>query len=71
MTQYLTPRQFIAKHTWATNGGMRHYLFYGETNGLNKSGAILRIGRKILINEEKFFEWIETLNKSNSGGNHE
>ena len=27
-------------------------------NGLEKSGAILRIGRRVLIDEQRFFFWI-------------
>lgn len=67
MKHYLTPKQFIAKYSWITNGGIRHYLFFGDTNGLNSSGAIIRIGRKILIDEAKFFIWIELQNQPNLG----
>lgn len=27
-------------------------------NGLAEAGAIVRVGRRVLIDEEKFFEWI-------------
>lgn len=30
-------------------------------NGLIEAGAIVRIGRKVLIDEAKFFEWVEAL----------
>jgi len=43
-------------------GGIRHRIFNEETNGLKKSGAILRNGRRVLINEEKFFSWLEDQN---------
>jgi hypothetical protein len=29
-------------------------------NGFLEIGAIIRIGRKVLINEERFFNWIES-----------
>lgn len=29
-----------------------------RTNGLKASGAIIRNGRRILIDEEKFFNWL-------------
>jgi hypothetical protein len=56
--KFLTVEQFVSKHQCFTIGGVRSYLFFEDTNGLKKSGAIVRIGRKILIDEEKFFNWI-------------
>ena len=59
---YLTVQQFKAKHTAFTNGGIRSLIFNEYQNGLAKSGAIIRIGRKVLIHEEKFFLWVESQN---------
>ncbi|MGB4499392.1 MAG: hypothetical protein WBI40_11920 [Methylococcaceae bacterium] len=42
-----------------TVGGLRDWIFNEEKNGLKESGAIIRIGKKLLINEEKFFAWVE------------
>ncbi len=55
-----TVKQFAEKHPAFPIGGLRHRLFYKETNGLNDSGAIVHNGRRILINEEKFFQWLES-----------
>ena len=60
---YLTVNQFIEKQPAFTNGGLRALIFNEYSNGLAKSGAIVRIGRKILIDEAKFFSWIELQNK--------
>jgi hypothetical protein len=57
--QYLTVSQFIEQYKAFTQGGMRSLIFNENTNGLAASGAVLRIGRKVLINETKFFAWIE------------
>jgi hypothetical protein len=46
-----------------TEGGMRSLIFNEELNGLKGSGAILRVGRKILIDEPKFYEWIKSQNE--------
>jgi len=46
-----------------THGGMRSLVFNEELNGLKESGAILRVGRKILIDEPKFYDWIKSQNK--------
>ena len=56
----LTFKFFHQKHSLAvTIGGLRNQIFHADKNGLQQSGAIIRLGRKILINEEKFFAWIE------------
>jgi len=64
LSEYLTPKQFVAKHQFMPMGGLRHLLFHSKENGLEK--AILKIGKKkILISEVKFFEW---LHEQNQGG---
>lgn len=60
---YLTVNQFVQKHTAFKIGGLRSLIFNEHSNGLSKSAAIIRIGRKILINEEKFFGWVESQNQ--------
>ena len=62
MKQLLTVKQLVQKYPCFTTGGMRYYIFYAKTNGLEASGAILRLGRKLLIDEEKFIGWIESQN---------
>ncbi len=63
MQTLLTVRQFIDKQPAFTAGGLRALIFNEHSNGLAISGAIIRIGRKVLIDEAKFFGWIESLNK--------
>ncbi len=58
-----TVNQFTTKQPAFTLGGMRSLIFNENTNGLAKSGAIVRIGRKVLIDDAKFFAWIESQNK--------
>jgi len=62
-----TVRQFSDKHPAFTQGALRNLIFLSESrktskgiipgNGLNV--ALVRIGRKLLIDEAKFFQWIE------------
>ncbi|MDP1664578.1 MAG: hypothetical protein Q8L79_05560 [Methylobacter sp.] len=59
-----TVNQFTAKQPAFTTGGIRSLIFNEHQNGLAKSGAIVRIGRKVLIDETKFFAWIESQNKA-------
>ncbi|MBT3811705.1 MAG: hypothetical protein HOE45_07545 [Gammaproteobacteria bacterium] len=56
---YLTVQQFTAKHTAFKVGGLRSLIFNEHQNGLAKSSAIIRIGRKVLIDETKFFAWVD------------
>jgi len=63
----LTVRQFSDKHPAFTQGAIRNLIFLAESrktskgtiegNGLNV--ALVRIGRKLLIDETKFFQWID------------
>lgn len=54
----LTVKQFAQRHTWITLAGLRWLLFRRDSNGLQESGAILKIGRKILIDEQLFLQWL-------------
>ena len=64
---YLTIKQFSAKHPAFPMGGMRHRILFAPTNGLAESGAIVRNGRRVLIHEQKFFDWVEASNKTKTG----
>lgn len=33
-------------------------------NGLLEAGAIIRVGRKVLIDEARFFDWIDSIQKN-------
>jgi len=59
MPKLSTVKQFTENHPAFTTGGLRAWIFNEHTNGLAKSGAIVRIGRKVLIDEAKFFAWVE------------
>jgi hypothetical protein len=61
---YLTVNQLCEKHKAFKIGGVRSQIFNSETNGLKESGAIVRNGRKVLINEPKWFSWVESNNKA-------
>ncbi|MBL1263629.1 hypothetical protein [Candidatus Methylomicrobium oryzae] len=56
---YSTVKQFCQRHPAFTVGGVRHQIFHEETNGLKRAGAIVRNGRRVLINEPKYFAWLE------------
>ena len=53
-----TVKQFSQRHPAFPEGGLRHRIFHAESNGLADSGAIVRNGRRVLIDEERFFVWL-------------
>ncbi len=55
---FLTVKQFSQKHPAFPIGGLRFRIFNGKQNGMESCGVIVRNGRRILINEERFFDWL-------------
>lgn len=51
------PKQPGLEH-WLTERAMRHFLFKAETNGLAKSGAVIKLGRRTLIDVTRFIAWV-------------
>jgi len=43
-----------------TKGGLRFQIFDAHRNGIEREKAIVRIGRKVLIDEAKYFSWIDS-----------
>jgi len=60
---YFTVKQFSERHPAFTVASLRALIFDGNTNGLNESGAVVRINRRVLLNEPKFFDWVDGGNK--------
>lgn len=54
-----TVHQFSQKHPAFTEGGLRWMIFNSKVNGLDQAGAILRIGRKVLIDDDRFFACLD------------
>ncbi len=63
----LTVRQFAEKHPAFQQGSLRNLIFLAESRNTSKGkiagngldAALVRIGRKVLIDEAKFFNWID------------
>ena len=63
----LTVRQFAEKHPAFQQGSLRNLIFLAESRKTSKGAiqgngldvALVRIGRKVLIDEAKFFNWID------------
>ena len=61
----LTVSGFCQRHEWARPGGLRHAIFFGESNGFNE--CVVRFGRKLLLDEVKVFRWLRERGGSLSG----
>lgn len=68
--KYFTVEQFSSNNPAFTKASLRNLIFKANVrqssrglipgNGLLEAKAIIRIGRKVLIHEEHFFQWIES-----------
>ena len=67
-----TVAQFSVAHPAFTQAALRNLIFKAGPrhsskgaipgNGLIEAGAIVRIGRKVLIDEDRFFDWVRQQN---------
>lgn len=55
--QLLTVRQFCDSYPWPTSSGMRAMIYKAEELGL--SDAFIRIGRRVLVDVNRFFMLIK------------
>ncbi len=65
----LTVRLFSDKHTAFPQGGLRNLIFCSKPretsrgtipgNGMAEAGVLVRLGRRLLIDEERFFKWLD------------
>lgn len=68
-----TVEQFAAAQPAFTAPALRNLIFKAEPrqstrgeipgNGLIECGAIIRVGRKVLIDEARFFDWVRQQNR--------
>lgn len=64
----LTVRQMADKHPAFPQGSLRNLIFLAESRNTSKGKiagngldvALVRVGRKVLIDEAKFFNWIDS-----------
>lgn len=67
-----TVAQFAERHPAFSQAALRNLIFKADEregangkisgNGLIEAGALIRIGRKVLIDEDRFFVWVDEQN---------
>ena len=63
LENYFTVRQFAEKFPFTTQSGLRYYIFNAKK--CNFESVIRRIGTKVLINADKFAQWVDENNGRN------
>jgi len=61
----LTVPQFVEQNPAFTVGGLRWLIFNEEKNGLKEAQAIIRLGRKVMIDADRYFNWLYEQNGQN------
>ena len=57
--QYLTVKQFCAKHPAFSIGGVRSAIFW-KREELEKAHAVAQLGRRVLIDEPRFLAFVQS-----------
>jgi len=56
-----TVKQFAERNQCFSESALRYQIFNSKSNGLEASGALVRIGKKLLIDEDKYFGvWVDS-----------
>jgi hypothetical protein len=58
--QIVTVRQFSQENPAWSEASLRWLLFNEEINGLARSGAVIRQGKRVLLDKPRFFLWVRS-----------
>ena len=59
-TVLLTVKQLAEQQPSQSEGGIRWAIFNADDNGLTDSGALVRLGRRVLIDPALYMAWVRT-----------
>lgn len=60
-TRFIPVPQWEKYHSWPSKAALRALIFKAKENGFDK--VVKRIGRRVLIDENAFLDWVEDQNK--------
>ncbi|MDA8151818.1 MAG: hypothetical protein M0003_03755 [Acidithiobacillus sp.] len=66
-TEFYTVKDYTKRRPAFTQGGLR-WLFFNQGEELEKAGAIVRFGARILIDDAAFVAWLKAGNGRHIGG---
>ena len=55
-----TIKQFVERHPWLTKRALENQIYQADYNGLTKFGVIVKVGRKVLIDGDRYTRWLES-----------
>ncbi|MBJ15810.1 MAG: hypothetical protein CMF38_04150 [Legionellaceae bacterium] len=62
-TRYIPVPNWEKHHDWPRIGGLRNLIFNRDKNGFDKFGVVKKVGKRVLIDEAAFFEWVANQGK--------
>ncbi|MBU2784854.1 hypothetical protein HAP93_03570 [Acidithiobacillus ferriphilus] len=66
-TEFYSVNDYIKRRPAFTKGGLRH-LFFHQGEELERAGAIVRFGARILIDDAAFLAWLKAGNGRHIAG---
>lgn len=57
-TRLIPVTAWVNYHAWPPIGGLRHLIFNAHKNGFSK--VVRRVGGRVLLDEEAFFDWVDS-----------
>ena len=67
-TEFYSVNDYVKRRPAFSKGGLRHVLFH-QGEELERAGAIVRFGSRILIDDAAFLSWLRAGNARHIGGN--
>jgi len=64
MAMLVSVREFSANHPVFSEAALRWQIFNAQHNGLAASGAVVRVGRRVLLDPEKYRAWLDDCAKN-------
>jgi len=65
-TRYIPVPNWEKHHEWPSIAGLRYLIFKRHKNGFDQFGVVKKIGKRVLIDEAAFFEWMSNQGKNNN-----
>ena len=63
---FKTPRQFVEDFPAFSMGSIRNLIFFENENGLKAAGVVKRIKKKIILDVDAFWRWVDMQNTGKS-----
>jgi hypothetical protein len=56
--RYIPVPNWEKHYEWPRIGGLRNLIFNRQKNGFDKFGVVKKVGKRVLIDENAFFQWV-------------